>query len=96
MRLVPRPQSMSQLGSVVHCRCEDTRGPVGATAQVGRAHILAAMAGCRSPVAVGDTYLYVADDDRGIELEIVIVPDDRNDDGWVVIHAMPTAFREQP
>lgn len=64
--------------------------------KIGNAHILAAMANCRDPVPVGDAYLYVADDDRGVELEIVIVPDDRNDEGWAVIHAMPTAFREQP
>lgn len=37
---------------------------------------------------------YVGRDDRGVELEIVAVADDRNDGGLTVIHAMPTAFRK--
>lgn len=33
--------------------------------------------------------------DRGIELEIIAVPDDRNPETLAVIHAMPTEFKGQ-
>lgn len=41
----------------------------------------------------GDYALYVGVDDRGIELEIGIVPDDRHDGQFAAIHCMPTAWR---
>lgn len=46
------------------------------------------------PVAVPDTdqLLYIAEDDRGVELAVIAVPDDRNPSDLTVIHAMPTAF----
>lgn len=43
---------------------------------------------------LGDTALYIGTDDRGLELEMVLVPDDRNPGGFAVIHAMPTSFRK--
>ncbi|MGH3094514.1 MAG: hypothetical protein ACRDMV_00765 [Streptosporangiales bacterium] len=43
-----------------------------------------------------DRYYYVGVDDRGIELEIIIVPDDKDPDGWTITHAMPTSYRERP
>jgi len=36
---------------------------------------------------------YVGTDDRGLELEIVAVPDDSGRADLTVIHAMPTDFR---
>jgi hypothetical protein len=36
--------------------------------------------------------VYVAEDDRGIELLVIAVPDNRDPAGLAVIHAMPTAF----
>ena len=42
-----------------------------------------------------DAAVYIGTDDDGVELEIVIVADDRRDDGFTVIHAMPTAWRQR-
>jgi hypothetical protein len=42
-----------------------------------------------------DGYLLIGVDARGVELELIVVPDDRDEDGWVVIHAMPTAWRKR-
>jgi hypothetical protein len=45
------------------------------------------------PIQVGDQLMFVGVDDRGVELEIIAVPDDRNPETLAVIHAMPTEFR---
>jgi hypothetical protein len=37
---------------------------------------------------------YIGVDDRGVELEINLVPDSRHPDGFAVIHAMPTDYRK--
>ena len=42
-----------------------------------------------------DAAVYVGTDDEGVEIELVIVADDRNEGGLTVIHAMPTAWRQQ-
>lgn len=44
-------------------------------------------------VPSGDAYFYVGVNDRGVELEIIIVPDDKRPGGWAVIHAMPTNYK---
>ncbi|MGO8851348.1 hypothetical protein [Mycobacterium sp.] len=41
----------------------------------------------------GDYALYVGTDERGLELEIGLMPDDRFPDQFAVIHCMPTAWR---
>lgn len=41
----------------------------------------------------GDYALYVGVDDRGVELEIGIVPDDRYDGQFAAIHCMPAEWR---
>ncbi|MDQ2748720.1 MAG: hypothetical protein M3Y44_04205 [Actinomycetota bacterium] len=46
------------------------------------------------PIQIGDQLLFVGADDRGVELEIIAVPDDRNPETLAVIHAMPTEFRK--
>lgn len=60
--------------------------------RIGNAHILAAMIDAGEPVVDGDSLVYVGVDDRGVELEIVAVPNDKGD-GLAVIHAMPTEYR---
>lgn len=62
--------------------------------RIGNAHILAAIIDAGEPVAEGDSLVYIGRDDRGIELEIVAVPNDKGD-GLAVIHAMPTEFRRK-
>ena len=42
-----------------------------------------------------DAAVYVGTDNRGVEIELVVVGDDRNEGGLAVIHAMPTAWRRQ-
>ena len=42
-----------------------------------------------------DAAVYVGTDNRGVEIELVVVADDRNEGGLTVIHAMPTAWRRQ-
>jgi len=42
-----------------------------------------------------DAAVYVGTDDEGVEIEFVIVPDDRTDDGFTVIHAMPMVWRRR-
>ncbi len=63
--------------------------------KVGVAHIAAVMHAV-DPIQIGDQLLFVGADDRGIELEIIAVPDDRNPETLAVIHAMPKEFRKGP
>jgi hypothetical protein len=62
--------------------------------RIGNAHILAAIVDAGEPAVEGDSLVYVGRDDRGVELEIVAVPNDKGD-GLAVIHAMPTEFRRK-
>lgn len=64
--------------------------------RIGVAHILEAMTAAGVPERLeGDQLLYVGADSRGVELEIVAVPDDKRPGGLAVIHAMPTHYRRQ-
>jgi hypothetical protein len=64
--------------------------------RIGNAHILEALTGAHSTTPAGsDGYLLIGVDARGVELELIVVPDDRDEDCWVVIHAMPTAWRKR-
>ena len=38
---------------------------------------------------------YVGSDDRGVQLHVIAVADNRNPGGLAVIHAMPTSFTER-
>jgi transcriptional/translational regulatory protein YebC/TACO1 len=62
--------------------------------KIGNAHILAAMRAAGEPIGVPgtDRLVYVGLDDRGVELVVIAVPDNRDPAGLAVIHAMPTAF----
>lgn len=64
--------------------------------RIGNAHILAAMIAAGTPTAVetdlGPQLHYVGLDDRGVELHVIAVPDNRNPGGLAVIHAMPTSY----
>lgn len=63
--------------------------------KIGNAHILAAMVNAGEPTLVRDQLLYLGVDDRGVELEIVAVPDDSGRADLTVIHAVPTALRRR-
>lgn len=55
--------------------------------------IIEAMVDAGEPLVIGDQLHYVGTDSRGVALEVIAVPDDRNPGGLAVIHAMPTSFR---
>lgn len=63
--------------------------------KVGNRWILEAMADGGEPTLIGDQVHYVGTDSRGVELEVIAVPDDRNPGGLAIIHAMPTSFRAE-
>jgi hypothetical protein len=65
--------------------------------RIGNAHILAAMVNAGDPIVdpAGDQLVFVGRDDRGIELHIIAVPDDRDPAGLTVIHCMPNAWHEK-
>jgi hypothetical protein len=67
---------------------------VGRRHKVGVAHIQAVIESVE-PIMLGDKRIFVGVDDRGVELEIVAIPDDRDPDRLAVIHAMPTALRRK-
>jgi len=51
---------------------------------------------CAELVAeVGDQAMYVGTDDRGLEIEVILVPNDRDPNAFTVIHAMPTDWRNR-
>ena len=63
--------------------------------RIGNAHIVAAMIDAGEPTAADDGALhYTGTDDRGIELHVVAIADDKRE-GLAVIHAMPTEFRRR-
>lgn len=64
--------------------------------KIGLAHVRAAIlnAGEAMYDEVLRTYSWVGVDDRGVELEIVAIDDDKRD-GLAIIHAMPTAYRRK-
>ncbi|MDP9093942.1 MAG: hypothetical protein M3N95_13660 [Actinomycetota bacterium] len=47
------------------------------------------------PTVIGDQLHYIGTDSRGLELEIIAVPDDHHPAGLSVIHAMPTSYRRE-
>jgi hypothetical protein len=62
--------------------------------KIGNQHILDAMIDAGEPTPIGDQLHYLGTYARGIEPEIIAVPDDLNPGGLAIIHAMPTEFRE--
>ena len=62
--------------------------------KIGNAHIRAAMINAGEPSVEGDALVHVGTDDRGVELELTAVPDNKRE-GLAVIHAMPLKFRRK-
>lgn len=69
------------------CGCEDHQ--VGPQASHWCGPYRAALVNARLQAVVGDQALYIGTDDRGIVLEMVIVPDDRRQGSFAMIHCMP-------
>jgi hypothetical protein len=61
--------------------------------KVGNARILAAMKDAGAPEAEGDALVFIGQDDRGVMLHIVAVPDDCDPEGLAVIHCMPAEWK---
>lgn len=51
------------------------------------------MADAGDPVRDGDALVYIGRDDRGVEREIVAVPDNRRSSSLAVSDATPTGWR---
>jgi len=62
--------------------------------RIGNAHILAALANAVVTAVIGDQTHLVGTDDRGIEIEMILVPDDHDPQRMACIHAMPTSYRK--
>jgi len=66
--------------------------------RIGNAHILVAMANAPVPTLVetedGSQLHFLGLDDRGVELHVIAVPDNRREGGLAVIHAMPTSYTD--
>lgn len=64
--------------------------------RASKSRILAALRHAGMPEVIHGKYVYfIGIDGRGVELELILVPHDTDDDAWVVIHAMPTEYRER-
>jgi hypothetical protein len=63
--------------------------------KVSNRRIIEAMTNAGEPTAIGDQLHYIGTDSRGVELEVIAVPDDRNPERLAVIHAMPVSFRRR-
>ncbi|WP_152361705.1 hypothetical protein [Microlunatus speluncae] len=61
--------------------------------RIASSRIIAALDGAELVGAEGDQLHYVGEDKRGIELHMVVVPDDKRPGEWACIHAMPTYYR---
>ena len=59
---------------------------------IGNAHTLAAMRNAGRPTVIGDRLVYVGEDDRGVELVVITVPDDKRPGEAAVIHAIPSEW----
>jgi len=66
--------------------------------RIGNAHILVAMANASVPTLVetedGTQLHFFGVDDRGVELHVIAVADNRREGGLAVIHAMPTSYTD--
>lgn len=56
--------------------------------------IRSAVAGATLVDVDGDAWIYRGTTADGFEIEMVIVPDNKREDSWTVIHAMPTKWEE--
>jgi hypothetical protein len=64
--------------------------------RVGAARIREAMSAAGVPELLeGGKLLYLGADSRGVEIEVVAVPDNKHAGGLAVIHAMPTHYRQK-
>lgn len=62
--------------------------------RISASRIRAALRNAGMPVAViGDRLYFVGIDSRGVELEMIAVPWHKDDDHLLVIHAMPSMWR---
>jgi hypothetical protein len=65
--------------------------------RIGNARILAAMVDAGDPIVDPDSdqLVFIGRDDRGVELYVIAVPDDRDPLGLTVIHCMPNTWHER-
>ena len=65
--------------------------------KIGRAHALAALTKAGEPIQLPNLdYLWIASDDRGIELEIIGFRAQEDENLVIVKHVIPTDLRRKP
>lgn len=63
--------------------------------KIGRWRVDQAIKNASYHLVQGDALIYVASDNEGLLLEIVLVPDDRDPAKYTCIHAMPAKWRSR-
>lgn len=63
--------------------------------RVGNQYILEALQNGNVVGTEGDFRLFIGVDSRGVELEVGVVPDNREPNQLAVIHATPTTYRRR-
>jgi hypothetical protein len=62
--------------------------------RIGVAHIQVVV-DAGDPVKLGDRLVFIGEHDRGVELEIIAVPDDRDPDALAVIHCYADSIQKE-
>lgn len=65
----------------------------GRNQRINKGRVRAALLNAEYVRTDGRIHMLIGTDDRGEELEIGLIPDERAGHGWVIIHAMPTRYR---
>jgi hypothetical protein len=64
--------------------------------RISRRELLAALRNAGLPLlADRDRAYFIGTDTRGRELEIILAPDDEDDDLWIAVHALQTRYRKE-
>ncbi|GAB3749134.1 hypothetical protein [Microlunatus parietis] len=63
--------------------------------RIAQSRIIAALNNAVHTGSIGDQEHFLGVDSLGVELELIIVPDDKRSGEYACIHAMPTRYRNQ-
>jgi hypothetical protein len=63
--------------------------------RISQSRIIAALNNAVHVGSIGDQEHFVGVDNLGVELELIVVPDDKRFGEYACIHAMPTRYRNQ-